>query len=487
MSNWGKSRFDKRKIAWGVGGALVAGFPVVLWAYSYGPNPGATGAPKDAYGALACSSSGCHTGNAAGGPVNAYSGFGVNATFSPSGMTYTPGGPPVTITVTVTDPVNKKYGFEMSARTTSGDVQAGDFEFPSNVTNIEVVCSDATDIPFILKTAGKACSASTPLQFIEHYYIDYTFVLGKPYTFTWTPPATNVGGITFYLAGNAVNGNGQADAGDHVSTAQYTMTPAAGCTLSSKPAVTTTNSATDFGGWTNFASGSYLEIKGANLAPDSRTWLTADFNGNNAPTQLDGVTVSINGKNAYVYYISPTQIDVQAPDDSTTGNVPITVTTCAGTSNSTSVAKTAIAAGMQAPASFLVNGTQYMVALITDSTKPLGYAFVGNASLSSPPYYWEPAKPGQAIVAYGIGFGPVSPANPSGVITTAANSIAAPVTFAFGSTPATVSYFGLAPGFVGLYQFNLTVPSTLANGDYPITVSVGGTPLTQKMSLTVHN
>jgi uncharacterized protein (TIGR03437 family) len=289
------------------------------------------------------------------------------------------------------------------------------------------------------------------------------------------------------VAGNAVNGNGLADSGDHVSTAQYTMTPAAGCTLTTAPAVTTINSATDFGGWANFASGSYLEIKGSNLAPDSRTWLSSDFSGNNAPTSLDGVTVSINGKNAYVYYISPTQIDVQAPDDSTTGNVPITVTTCAGTSNSTSVAKTAIAAGMQAPASFLVNGTQYMVALITDSTKPLGYAFVGNASLSSPPYYWEPAKPGQAIVAYGLGFGPVSPANPSGVICTAANSIASPVTFAFGSTPATVSYFGLAPGFVGLYQFNLTVPSTLANGDYPITVTVGGTPLTQKMSLTVHN
>ncbi len=136
---------------------------------------------------------------------------------------------------------------------------------------------------------------------------------------------------------------------------------------------------------------------------------------------------------------------------------------------------------MQAPASFLVNGTQYMVALITDSTKPLGYAFVGNTNLSSPPYFYEPAKPGQAIVAYGLGFGPVTPANASGVITTAANSINGPVTFAFGSTPATVSYFGLAPGFVGLYQFNLTVPSTLANGDYPITVTVGGTPIAQKI------
>lgn len=493
MSHWG---FDKRKTAWVLGGAFISLFPVALWAYYYGPNPGASGAPNDAYGALACSSSGCHTGNADGGPVNAFPGFGVSATFS-SGLTYTPGGSAITITVTVTDPVNKFSGFQMSARTASGDVQAGNFSYSATVSDLLILCTDNTDIPQNVPSGpgnnGINCPSSTPLQFMEQNYVTDQFLQNGPFVFTWTPPTANVGNITFYVAGNSVNGNDLADSGDHVSTAQYTMTPAAPCTLTTAPAVTTINSATDFGGWSNFASGSYLEIKGSNLAPDSRTWLAADFNGNNAPTSLDGVTVSINGKDAYVYYISSTQIDVQAPDDPTTGNVPIAVTTCAGTSNSTSVSKTAIAAGMQAPASFLVNGTQYMVALITDATKPLGYAFVGNTNLSSPPYYYEPAKPGQSITAYGLGFGPVAlttaPGTPiasSGVITTAANMIVSPVTISFGATPATLTYAGLAPGFVGLYQFNITVPS-LANGDYPITVSVGGTPLTQKMSLTVHN
>ena len=464
---------------------------MALWAYYYGPDPGNSGAPKDSNGALACASAGCHTGSASGGPVNNYAGFGVTATFSPSATTYTPGGPPVTITVTVTDPVNTKYGFEMSARTTTGDIQAGDFEYASNVMNIQVICSDATDIPNIFKTPGKACPTSTPLQFIEQYYVSSAFVGSSPYVFTWTPPATNVGSITFYVAGNAVDGNDLADAGDHVSTAKYTLTPAGSttCEISGPVTVTSINSATDFGAWPNFASGSYLEIKGSNLsAPsDTRTWTAADFNGNNAPQQLDGISVSINSKSAYVYYISPTQIDVQAPDDATTGNVPITVTNCAGTSNSMSVAKTTLAAGMQAPASFLVNGTQYMVALILDSTLPLGYAFVGNASLSSPPYYYQPAKPGQSITAYGLGFGPVTPANPSGVTTTASNTLVNPVTISFGTTLATVTYQGLTPGDVGLYQFNITVPSTLANGDYPINVTVGGTPIAQKMSLTVHN
>jgi len=477
---------NKKKIIWGMTGAFVALAPVALWAYYYGPNPGASGAPKDQYGAQACAASGCHTGTAVNG-----GGGKVTAAFS-GGMTYTPGGAPITITVTVTDPKNVKYGFQMSSRTSSSDAQAGTFSFGATVQNLLILCSDPTDqpqnVPSGLGNNGIDCPSSTPLEFISHYYAAAALVGSSPYTFTWTPPSSNVGNIIFYVAGNAVNGDG-TDAGDHVYTAQYTMTPAAvsTCALTSAPAVTAINSATDFGGWANFASGSYLEIKGSNLAPDTRTWTGADFTGNNAPTQLDGVTVSINSKPAYVYYISPTQIDVQAPDDSTTGNVPIMVTTCAGTSNSTSVQKTALAAGMQAPASFLVNGTQYMVALITDSTKPLGYAFVGNTSLSTPPYYYEPAKPGTSITAYGLGFGPVTPANPSGVITTVANATNSAVAISFGTTPATLTYAGLAPGYIGLYQFNITVPSTLANGDYPINVTIGGTALSQKMSLTVHN
>jgi len=483
---WGDFALNKRKFIWGLTGTFVAVAPVALWAYYYGPNPGASGAPKDQYGAKSCAASGCHTGTAVNG-----GGGNVTATFS-GGMTYTPGGAPITITVTVTDPKNSKYGFQMSSRASSNDAQAGTFSYAATVQNLLILCTDATDQPMNTPTSGAgndgiSCPSSTPLEFISHYYPSAALVGTAPYTFTWTPPSSNVGNIIFYVAGNAVNGDGSAS-GDHVYTAQYTMTPVAAstCSLSTAPAVTSINSATDFGGWANFASGSYLEIKGSNLAPDSRTWTGADFAGNNAPTMLDGVTVSINSKPAYVYYISPTQIDVQAPDDSTTGNVPIMVTTCAGTSNSTSVQKTALAAGMQAPASFLVGGTQYMVALITDSTKPLGYAFVGNTSLSVPPYYYQPAKPGQSITAYGLGFGPVTPSNASGVITTVGNATTNGVALSFGTTPATISYAGLAPGFVGLYQFNITVPA-LANGDYPINITVGGTPLNQKLSLTVHN
>src|ERR1700675_4954348 len=90
---------------------LAAMVPLLLFAYASGPDPRHTAAPGD--DPLACSTAGCHTGLAKGGPINA-AGGGVTVTFS-SGSSYTPG-QPVNITVNVTDPVNTFHGFQMTAR-----------------------------------------------------------------------------------------------------------------------------------------------------------------------------------------------------------------------------------------------------------------------------------------------------------------------------------------------------------------------------------
>jgi sugar lactone lactonase YvrE len=102
------------------------------------------------------------------------------------------------------------------------------------------------------------------------------------------------------------------------------------CTISAPPLIASVRSLTDFGGLSNFAPGSWLEVKGSNLAVDTRLWGGSDFLGSNAPTSLDGSSVSIDGNAAFVEYISGGQINVQAPADSATGTVKIAVTTCAG-------------------------------------------------------------------------------------------------------------------------------------------------------------
>jgi uncharacterized protein (TIGR03437 family) len=265
------------------------------------------------------------------------------------------------------------------------------------------------------------------------------------------------------------------------------------CTNSTPPVITSIDSASAYGAYSYFTSGSWLEIKGANLADaaDPRLtaaanpgqWTASDFNGVNAPTSLDGISVSVNGKPAYIWYLSPMQLNVQAPEDSTIGNVAITVTNCTATSPPFTLARQALAPGLLAPANYSANGTQYMVATFaSDGAYVLNTSTGASFGLNS-----RPAKPGDLIIAYGIGFGAVTPAILPGVITLQSNALVNPVTISFGSTNAALAYAGLAGNIVGLYEFYITVPATLADGDYQINVTQNGTTLPQRFYLTVHN
>jgi uncharacterized protein (TIGR03437 family) len=298
--------------------------------------------------------------------------------------------------------------------------------------------------------------------------------------FTWTPPATNVGPVHFYVAGNAVNGDLQADGKDHVYTATYVLTPA--LCPNGTPSIDHAISAGAFGAYTNFASGSWIEIFGSNFASDTWTWQGLDFNGANAPTSLAGISVTINGKSGYVWYVNTGQINVQAPDDSATGPVNIVVTSCSKSSNSYSLPKNQLAPGLLAPPSFVLNGTSYLVAQHQDGS------YVGNI----PGVASSPAKPGELLTIYGVGFGNVKKNSdgssiPPGLVVSDLNTLANSFTFSFGTAPAQqIQYAGLAPGAVGEYQFNVVVPPNLPNSDVPINVTLNGVALPQKLFLTVH-
>ena len=289
-------------------------------------------------------------------------------------------------------------------------------------------------------------------------------------------------------AGNMYVGTGVLNLVRKISAA-----PAWLCTNTSAPTITSVDSASAYGGYPYFASGSWLEIKGTNLADPSDPrlkaatnpgqWTTSDFSGANAPTLLDGVSVSINGMPAYVWYLSPGQINVQAPEDSTIGNVSITVTNCKATSPAFSFARRALAPGLLAPASFNIGGTQYLVATFaSDGAYVLNTSVGAGLGINS-----RTAKPGDLIIAYGIGFGDVTPSILPGVIVGQSNALTNPVTISFGTTPAALSYSGLAGNFVGLYEFYITVPAGLANGDYQINVSQNGAKVPQTIYLSVHN
>ena len=88
----------------------------------------------------------------------------------------------------------------------------------------------------------------------------------------------------------------------------------------------------------------------------------------------------------------------------------------------------------------------------------------------------DPASPGETIVVYGTGFGPVDVAQQTGVAagsSPVARVLVAPRAFV-GGREASVLFAGLTPGFVGLYQVNLTLPADLPPGDQTLSFTANG-------------
>jgi uncharacterized protein (TIGR03437 family) len=177
------------------------------------------------------------------------------------------------------------------------------------------------------------------------------------------------------------------------------------------------------------------------------------------PTSVGGVSVTVNGQAAPLYYVSPGQINFQVPWETAVGSASVAVTVGSSASNAISVP--VVAAG---PGLFTSSG-----AAIVQNVVPNAPVY----TLNSPT---NPAPAGSTIVAYLTGSGPVSPAALDGTPTPAATLVQATSSWSatIGTATAQVSFVGLAPGFIGLVQANIVVPAGLAPGTYPLTVSIGG-------------
>jgi uncharacterized protein (TIGR03437 family) len=283
-------------------------------------------------------------------------------------------------------------------------------------------------------------------------------------------------------------GNPPVVTGDHVYATTYTLTPSTGGTA---PAISAGGivSAGAFGGFAAATAGSWIEIYGSNLGPSTGySWQGSDFNGNNAPTTLQGVTVKVNGISAFLDYVSAGQVNAQIPAGVGTGPATVTLATSSGSSTYT-LTLNALEPGLLAPSSFTVGGKQYVVAFNSDSTAAVTDYTLPTGAI--PGLTSRPAKPGETIVIYGVGFGPAAASGtpiPFGVIVTQSNSLTNSMQMFFGGTPVTPSYFGLAPQYVGLYQFNVVVPLSIANSNaVPLTFNVGGNTGSQTLYTAVHN
>src|ERR1039457_152780 len=196
----------------------------------------------------------------------------------------------------------------------------------------------------------------------------------------------------------------------------------------------------------------------------TRPWRDADFVSGPLPTSLDGISVTINGKPAAVAFITPTQINVLAADDTITGLVPVVVKNAVGTSDPVlALQQTA------APALFELPGGKYAAAVHVDGS------FIASPTLVQQQGWTggTPAHVGETIVLFGTGFGATQPPISATALVTTPLPLAHPEEFSLriGGLDATILYAGLIPP--GLYQFKGVGPQAPA-GAQPVVTELRG-------------
>jgi len=193
-----------------------------------------------------------------------------------------------------------------------------------------------------------------------------------------------------------------------------------------------------------YAPGMVLTIFGSNLA--DATWIASSVP---LPVHISGVTVTIGGVNAPLYYVSPGQLNVQIPYETPVNQASVLTVTHNGRSATGTLT---VASG--APGVF------------TDAKGAIAGAATGAR--------------GAVVSLYLTGAGAVSPAISTGAAPAAgtlASQLPAPVqarSVSIGGVAAAIEFAGIPTSLVGVMQINLRIPATAPLGTQPVIVTIGG-------------
>ena len=190
---------------------------------------------------------------------------------------------------------------------------------------------------------------------------------------------------------------------------------------------------------TRVAPGSIVAIYGANMS-SSPHGAGAQAQAFPLPTSLDGAQVLMNGIVAPLYYADSGQINAQVPwEVGGASTLSVQVVYRGSRSNIETAALSAIAPGI------------FVVVHASD------YSLVTPA---------KPATPGEYLIVFCTGLGPVtnSPATGAAASKDTLSTALSTPTFTFGGVSSTPIFSGLTPGLAGLYQINVQVPGGIAIG-----------------------
>jgi uncharacterized protein (TIGR03437 family) len=203
-----------------------------------------------------------------------------------------------------------------------------------------------------------------------------------------------------------------------------------------------------------YVPGMALAVFGTNLAPATETYSFFPL-----PLTMQGVSATVNGVAAPLYYVSPTQINLQIPYETTLG------TAVLGINNNGKVTSTSFPVTVAGPGIF-ADGTGALAPLSTGLQGQDAFAYMTGDGVATPmlatgaaPYFdflWQPLLP---------------------------------VTLTVGGIPATINAIGIPSWAAGVTEIDFTIPATVPTGPQPVVVTVGGVaspPVTLNVtSLTV--
>jgi uncharacterized protein (TIGR03437 family) len=210
--------------------------------------------------------------------------------------------------------------------------------------------------------------------------------------------------------------------------------------------------------------GSWVSIFGHNLVSGAPATWNGDF-----PTSLGGTTVTIDNKPAYLWYATPTQINLQAPDDSATGPVNVVVTNPFGS------AASVVTLAAVAPSFNLLDSSHVAAIIIrADGSGRFGggtYDILGPTGTSLG-YATVAAKAGDTVALFGTGFGPTNPVVPAGMPFSGAAAALYKIQLSVNGVRIDPTFAGMTAA--GQFQLNVTLPGGIGTGDVPLIATING-------------
>lgn len=407
-------------------------------ANSGGPPLGRTGAPSE----LTCNAGGCHNSFATNSGPGTLTMTGLPASYT-AGQEYT-------LTVTVTQSSRGAFGFEATALDASNN-RAG---------TIATTTADAS------RTQVQT-NSSNGRQYVLHQFNGIAPVSGEgKWTFRWTAPATTAGRVTFYVAANAADGTGGANA-DYIYTRTFTVDPQT--TLAA-----TTVSAANYSASPGVTAEGIAAAFGQKLSTVTSPVIGEDTDPNTAgvqlPTTLGGTTVKVrdaggNERNAPLFFVSAGQVNYQIPKDTATGTATVTITASDNTVSTGTVPIVATAPSLFSAASTGSGPAAAQVLRRRNNVDTLENVFVfdsGQNRFVTSPISLGPETDQLFLILYGTGI--------------RGNTQLSNVSATIGGLDSQVLFAGAQGGFVGLDQANTVIPRTVTKDqDLEIALTISGT------------